>query len=154
MAKKKVEEIVTELVAPIAEKHSYELVDVEFVKEGANWYLRVYIDKPEGIGIDDCQAVSEELSDRLDETDPIVQSYFLEVSSPGLERPLKKPSDFEKYRGELVEVSLYSPLNGKKTYEGVLLGLKDGRICISQEKAGDLEFDIKEVSIVKRVIKF
>ena len=154
MAKKKIEEFVAELVMPVTEKHSYELVDVEFIKEGANWYLRVYIDKPGGITIDDCQAVSEELSDRLDETDPIEQSYFLEVSSPGLERPLKKESDFEKFKGELVEVKLYYPVEGKKIYEGQLQGLRDGRVCIKPEAAGEMEFDKDKVSLVRRVVKF
>ena len=92
------------------------LVDVEFLKEGANWYLRVYIDKPGGIAIDDCQAVSEQLSDKLDEVDPIKQSYILEVSSPGLERPLKKDSDFERFKGEQVEVKLFQPIERKKDF--------------------------------------
>jgi ribosome maturation factor RimP len=123
MAKKKVEEIVEELALPVVEELSFELVDVEFLKEGANWYLRVYIDKQGGITIDDCQAVSERLSDMLDQKDPIRQSYILEVSSPG-ERPLKKDRDYERFRGEFVEVKLYQPLNGKKIFEGELLGLK------------------------------
>lgn len=154
MARKKVEEIVTEIALPITQKNSYELVDVEFIKEGANWYLRVYIDKPGGITIDDCQIISEELSDKLDETDPIDQSYFLEVSSPGLERPLKKESDFEKFKGEQVEVKLFQPIDGKKVFEGELLGLINDKIAIRSEKAGSFEFDRDKVSIVRRVIKF
>ncbi|MDF2523912.1 MAG: hypothetical protein K0R31_1553, partial [Clostridiales bacterium] len=100
MAKRKIEETIAELALPIAEKNSFELVDVEFIKEGTNWYLRIYIDKPNGITLEDCQTVSEEISKKIDEIDPINQSYFLEVSSPGLDRPLKKEKDYEKYKGE------------------------------------------------------
>jgi len=154
MAKKKVEDIVSELALPIVSKHGFELIDVEFVKEGNNWYLRVYIDKPSGITIDDCQLVSEELSDKLDSVDPIKQSYFLEVSSPGLERPLKKESDFIKYKGELVEVRLFQPIKGKKVFEGELEGLIDNKIVIKQGKTDVLEFERENVSLVKKVIKF
>jgi len=154
MAKRKIEDVVTELAAPIVEKHSFELVDVEFVKEGVNWYLRVYIDKPEGITIDDCQVVSEELSDRLDKIDPIEQSYFLEVSSPGLERPLKRDKDFEKFKGSIVEVKLFQPLDGKKVYEGELAGLIGNRIVIKPKPDEVLEFDRDKVAIVRRVINF
>jgi ribosome maturation factor RimP len=154
MAKKKVEDIVSELALPISSKHGFELVDVEFIKEGSNWYLRVYIDKPSGITIDDCQVVSEELSDKLDTIDPIKQSYFLEVSSPGLDRPLKKESDFEKNKGELVEVKLFQSINGKKVFEGELEGLIDNKIVIKQDKTETLEFEREKVSLVRKVIKF
>ena len=153
MAKKNIEEIVTGFVLPITERHSYELVDVEFIREGAHWYLRVYIDKPDGITIDDCQIVSEELSEQMDKEDPIEQSYFLEVSSPGLDRPLKKDRDFEKYKGELVEVKVFQPINGQKVFEGELAGLKDGKILIN--KGNDIiEFERDGVAAVRRVIKF
>lgn len=118
--KERVTDIVEKLAQPIIDAAGLELVDVEFKKEGANWYLRVFIDKPEGVDIDDCSRVSEQLSDLLDEADPIPNSYFLEVSSPGAERPLKKPSDFERAVGEYVHVSLYEPLGGQKTFEGEL----------------------------------
>ncbi len=153
MAKRKVEDIVSDLAEPIAEALSYELVDVEFLKEGANWYLRVYIDKPGGIVIDDCQAVSEQLSDKLDEADPIKQSYILEVSSPG-ERPLKKERDFERFKGEIVEVKLYQPLNGKKVYEGELLGLIDDKVNIKTDEGATMSFDKKDTALVRRIIRF
>lgn len=153
MAKRKVEDIVTELAEPIVGALSYELVDVEFLKEGANWYLRVYIDKPGGIVIDDCQAVSEQLSDKLDELDPIKQSYILEVSSPG-ERPLKKERDFERFKGEIVEVKLYQPINGKKVYEGELLGLIDDKVKIKTDEGVTLSFDRKDTALVRRIIRF
>ena len=154
MIRKKVEEIVTELAEPIVRRNNFELVDVEFVKEGANRYLRVYIDKPGGITIDDCQAVSEELSDKLDAADPIEQAYFLEVSSPGLDRPLKREKDFERYKGETVEVKLFQPVDGKKTFEGELLGLVDNIISIKETSNQIIKFDRDKVAIVKRVVKF
>jgi len=116
MTKKKIEVQVEDLVLPILEEKSFDLVDVEFLKEGKNWYLRVYIDKPGGISIDDCQDVSQELSDELDRLDPIKQSYILEVSSPGLDRPLKRDKDYERYKGTEVEVKLYKPVDGKKSF--------------------------------------
>ena len=154
MTRRKIEDQVTELVAPIVQRHDFELVDVEFLKEGANWYLRVYIDKPGGIFIDDCQVVSEELGDALDKTDPIKQSYFLEVSSPGLDRPLKKEKDFEKAAGEAVEIKLFEPLNGKKLFEGSLVGLINNKIVIKQPNGETLEFERDSVSMVRKAIKF
>lgn len=154
MSKKKIVEIVTDLAESVVKKHLFELVDVEYVKEGPNWYLRIYIDKPGGITIDDCKAVSEEVSDLLDREDPIPQSYFLEVSSPGLERPLKKDSDFEKFKGELVEVKLFKAINGKKIYTGELIGLIDNKIVISQETGETIKFEREEVSLVRRTIIF
>ncbi len=151
--KKNIQQTVTELVSPVVENLNYELVDVEYVKEGANWYLRVYIDKPGGISIDDCQAVSEQISDLLDKNDPIDQSYYLEVSSPGLDRPLKTEKDFTKYKGELVEVKVFQPIDGKKIFEGELVGLKDNFIVINQD-GHDVQFERDKVAIVKRVIKF
>ena len=148
-----IQQVITELAKPIVEDLNYELVDVEFVKEGANWYLRIYIDKSGGIGIDDCQSVSEKISDILDEKDPIEQSYYLEVSSPGLERPLKTERDFIKYKGELVEIKVFQPIDGKKIFEGELVGLIDGNIVITQD-GKTLEFEKNKVAIVKRAVKF
>jgi ribosome maturation factor RimP len=116
----KITELTTELVTPIVEKLGLELVDVEFVKEGKNWFLRVYIDSSQGIDIEECGTVSEQLSEKLDELDPIEQPYFLEVSSPGVERPLKKPEDVKKAIGKQVNIKLYEPINGEKVYEGLL----------------------------------
>jgi len=152
MARRKIEDIVTELTQPIVDSMSFELVDVEFVKEGAHWFLRVYIDKPGGITIDDCQAVSERLSDELDKNDPIKQSYILEVSSPG-ERPLKKERDFERYKGQIVEVKLYQPINGRKLFEGELLGLEENSVLIRNEKGETLSFDRNDTAYVRRLIK-
>jgi ribosome maturation factor RimP len=120
VAKERVTDIVERIALPIAASENVELVDIEYKKEGADWYLRVFIDKQGGVDIDDCSRVSEQLSDQLDIVDPIPNAYFLEVSSPGAERPLKKPADFSRVIGEYVHVSLYEPLEGQKAFEGVL----------------------------------
>lgn len=120
MSKKKVTEIVEELALPITSEEGLELVDVEYKKEGANWFLRVFIDKENGVDIDDCGRVSERLSDLLDELDPIPTSYFLEVSSPGAERPLKKTNDFLRAIGKQVLITTYEQLEGNKEFEGIL----------------------------------
>ena len=118
----KITEEVEKLVSPIVEDLKLELVDIEFVKEGRDWFLRVYIDTPEGnIDIEQCAQVSEKLSEELDRTDPIPQNYFLEVSSPGAERPLKKEEDFQKAVGQYVFIKTYEPIDGMKEFEGYLL---------------------------------
>lgn len=116
----KVTALVEEMVNPILDELHLELVDIEYVKEGSNWFLRVYIDKETGVDIDECAAVSEKLSEKLDETDPITENYFLEVSSPGAERPLKKDKDFEKAIGKNVYIKTYEPIDNEKIFEGVL----------------------------------
>ena len=105
-------------------EHQFELVDVEFVKEAGNWFLRAYIDKPGGIGVDDCETVSRRLSDLLDEQDFIEESYILEVSSPGLGRPLKKDKDFERSIGESVDVRLFRAIDRQKEFTGILKALE------------------------------
>ncbi|SFA38017.1 ribosome maturation factor RimP [Anoxybacillus pushchinoensis] len=117
---KKVTHIVEELVTPILTEIGLELVDIEYVKEGKNWFLRVFIDSPTGIDIDQCGVVSERLSEKLDEVDPIPHNYFLEVSSPGAERPLKKTRDFERAVGKHVYMKTYEPIDGQKEFEGLL----------------------------------
>ncbi|CAM5185582.1 Ribosome maturation factor RimP OS=Ureibacillus acetophenoni OX=614649 GN=rimP PE=3 SV=1 [Ureibacillus acetophenoni] len=117
----KVTTVIEELVTPILEELNLELVDIEFIKEGRNWFLRVYIDTPGGgIDIEQCALVSERLSVILDEKDPIEQNYYLEVSSPGAERPLKKESDFEKAVGKFIYVKTYEPIKDMKEFEGYL----------------------------------
>jgi ribosome maturation factor RimP len=136
MSKVKIEKIVEEISIPIIDRLGYELVDVEFVMENKEWYLRIYIDKEEGISIDDCTNVSRALSDKLDEIDPIDYSYYLEVSSPGIDRPLKKDKDFIRFAGQEVKINLYKALDGKKSLIGILKGLEDNVIildCNDQE---------------------
>ena len=122
----KVTSLITELVTPIIEELNLELVDVEFVKEGRNYFLRVYVDNPqESIDIDQCAQVSERLSLILDEKDPIEQNYYLEVSSPGAERPIKKPTDFEKAVGKYIYVKTYEPIKDMKEFLGTLTAYND-----------------------------
>ncbi|MDC3416364.1 ribosome maturation factor RimP [Aquibacillus salsiterrae] len=126
----KITEKTEELVRPILTELNLELVDIEFEKEGKNWFLRVFIDKEGGVDIEECGQVSEQLSEKLDDTDPVTFPYFLEVSSPGAERPLKKPTDFEKNLGNNVYVKLYEPLDGAKEYEGVLKSFENNIVTL------------------------
>ena len=128
---KKVTEIVEDLATEILENENLELVDVEYVKEGKNWFLRVYIDKESGVDIDECGMVSERLSEKLDELDPIEHNYFLEVSSPGAERPLKKEKDFLNAIGKHVNIKTYEPIEGSKEFEGTMLSYKPEEITLS-----------------------
>lgn len=152
-------ETVENLVKPILAEHDFYLYDIEFVKESKSWYLRVYIDKKNGINIEDCALVSDELSEKLDsiEPDPIPQAYFLEVSSPGAERPLKKPSDFENAIGEYIHVSLYAPIDGNKIYEGTLKEYNDDDLVININMKGrfkDLSIPKKSIAKARLAIKF
>lgn len=123
---------VNELVEPILDENNFYLYDTEFVKEGHGWYLRVYIDKDGGITLEDCVNVSDQLSEKLDncDPDPIPQAYFLEVSSPGAERPLKKERDYQNAVGQYVHVSLYQNLDGKKVFEGDLKEVTPDQLVI------------------------
>ncbi len=145
-------ETVTDLVTPILEEQNFELVEVEFVKEGKNWFLRLFIDKDGGIDIEECAFVSEHLSEKLDtiDPDPIRQAYFLEVSSPGAERPLKKETDFEKAIGEYIHVSLYQPLGGEKIYEGILQSLNEEELVLKIKiKTREKEIAVERKNIAK-----
>jgi ribosome maturation factor RimP len=125
---------VEEMVQPYLDEHGFELVDVEYVKEGSNWFLRVFVDKDGGIDIDDCGLISEYLSQKLDENDPIPTAYFLEVSSPGAERPLKKKEDVAKSVGKNVFVTVYEPINGLKEFEGKLESFDNEELVIQTVK--------------------
>ena len=128
----KVTELVAQLAAPIAEKQGCFVWDVEFVKEAGERYLRVFIDNEEAeVNIDQCEAVSRELDAKLDEVDPIQESYIFEVCSAGAERELKRPSDFERFIGSEVSVKLYSARNGRKEYVGVLSAYEDGAVTLA-----------------------
>lgn len=127
----KVTEVVEALAAPIAAENGCGIWDVEYVKEAGSWYLRVYLDRPEGVTIDHCEAVSRALSDKLDEADPIEGSYILEVSSPGADRVLRKPEHFAAYLGKEVEVRLYRPRNGAKSVVGTLDAFEQGDVTVT-----------------------
>jgi ribosome maturation factor RimP len=131
----KVAQTVAELVTPILDEMGLELVDIEYKKEGSNWFLRVFIDNETGnIDIDDCGAVSERLSQKLDEVDPIPTAYFLEVSSPGAERPLRKESDFRKAVGKHVHITTKEPLEGASVIEGELVSFENGALTVKEPK--------------------
>lgn len=119
-----------QLVTPILTENGLELVDIEYVKEGKNWFLRVYIDKPGGVDISECSMVSEQLSEKLDASDPIKGAYFLEVSSPGAERPLKTKKDIQNSVNKNVYVTLYEAIDGEKAYEGLLKSFEDDVLTI------------------------
>lgn len=142
-----------EIVMPIIEENHFELVDVEYVKEGSNWYLRFYIDKEGGITVDDCEIVSRALSEKLDENDFIEEAYILEVSSPGLGRPLKKPKDFERSIGKEVEIKLYRAINKQKDFEGTLKSYSDNEVVITVDEE-DITFNKGDIALIRLAFDF
>lgn len=143
-------ETTEKLVQPILDEENFKLVDIEYVKEGNDWFLRVFIDKEGGITIDECGFVSTELSDKLDEVDIIKGNYFLEVSSPGVERPLKTKEDFIDNVGKNVFVTLYAPVEGEKEYEGILSNFSNDVATIDyREKSRTKQVDIPYDKIAK-----
>ena len=154
MAKKKVEDLVWELAMPIAEECNFELIDVEYKKEGKDWFLRVYIDKDGGITLDDCELLSRKLNPILDDQDPIRGSYILEVSSPGLDRPLKKERDFIRYKDREVEVKLYKPYNNSKHFKGINKGIKDDSLNILLDDDSTIKIPMNQVAQVRLYFEF
>ncbi|MCI5721981.1 MAG: ribosome maturation factor RimP [Firmicutes bacterium] len=159
MAKKKINETIAEIAEAFLKNEGLELYNVEFVKEGKDWFLRVYIDKlsddtEEYVSTDECEKVSRFLSNELDRLDPIEQNYYLEVSSPGMDRQLIEPKHYAKYAGKLVEVKLYRGVNGKKLYEGVLVGLIDNKVVIKDENENELAFDVDQVAKTNLAVVF
>ncbi len=142
-----------ELVMPIIEENQFELVDVEYVKEGSNWYLRIYADKEGGINIDDCVLISRALEEKLDKEDFIKDAYILEVSSPGLGRPLKKDKDFARSIGKSVECKLYRAIDKKKEFEGVLKDYSKETVTLEID-GEDREFNRKDISMIRLAIEF
>lgn len=142
------------LILPIINKNNYELVDVEFVREGSNWFLRAYVDKEGGFSVNDCEKVSREFSDLLDKEDFIDESYILEISSPGLGRPLKKDKDFERSLGEEVEVKLYKAVENQNEFSGILEAYDAQTVTIGFE--GDIRttFDRKNIALIRLAIDF
>lgn len=153
-----IEELVEELARPFVSERGLELVGVELVKEGANRYLRVYIDKEGGVGFDDCEAVSRAVDAKLDEILPNPPYEYFEVSSPGLERPLKRDEDFARYAGHKVALTTYAPVDGQKLFVGDLVGLVDGKVVItlSEGKAKGQEFALerKQVASARLHVEF
>lgn len=142
------------LMEPILAENHFELYDVEYVKEGGNWYLRVFIDKEGGINVNDCELVSRALSDALDRDDFIPDSYILEVSSPGLGRQLKKDKHFAKSIGEEVEIKLYKPIDKQKEWVGILMSYDEDNLSIQLENETDMVIPRKDIAIVRLTIDF
>lgn len=150
----KIASIVYQMAEPICVEQGVELVDVEYLKEGDQYVLRVYLDKPEGISLDDCQNVSSVLSDLLDEKDPITDTYTLEVSSPGIDRPLKKDADFVRFAGHNVDISTYTAVKDKKKkFTAELIGLVDGKIAV-QIDGERLEIPRDQISQIRLAVEF
>lgn len=149
----KVTEIVAKLAAPVVAEYGCEIWDVEYVREAGTWYLRVYIDKDGGVGIDDCEKISRALSPMLDETDPIEGSYTFEVSSAGAERQLKRPSDFARFIGSPVTVRLYKARDGRKEFAGALSSYDDGAVEIDCGGT-PMRFERAEIALVRLRIEF
>ena len=143
-----------EILLPIVEEYGFELVDVEYVKEGSNWYLRAYIDKPGGIGVNDCEVVSRRLSDILDEKDYIDDSYILEVSSPGLGRPLKKEKDFKRSLGEEVEIRTYRMIDRKKEFTGILKAWDADTVTIVTDTEEEQTFARADIALIRLAFDF
>ena len=149
----KVTEVVTALATPLAEEAGCSIWDVEYVREAGTWFLRVYIDRAEGISITHCEAVARPLSEILDESDPIEASYTLEISSAGADRALKRPEHFTQFIGSEVEVRLYRPYEGSKEWIGFLSVYDDGNITITVDET-TMQFEKKEVAMVRLYPRF
>ena len=149
----KVTELVTQLALPVVQAHGCELWDVEYVREGSDYFLRLYLDKDGGVDITDCEAISRAMDPILDEKDPIPSSYIFEVCSAGLERSLKRPSDFTRFLGSPITVKLYRPRNGLKEIPCVLSGYEDGKITVTAGKE-TITFEKSEVALVRLRVEF
>ena len=144
----RISDIVSRLARPVVEEEGCTLWDVEYVKEAGTWFLRIFIDREGGLSIDDCERISRRLDPMLDEADPIPDSYVFEVGSAGAERELKRPSDFEQFMGHQVEVKLYQPLDGRKSYVGELAGYDNGNVTINTGKT-EISFTKAQTAQVK-----
>ena len=145
---------VEKFLTPIMEENNYELVDVEYVKEAGTWYLRAYIDKEGGFTVDDCEMVSRRLSDWLDKEDFIDDSYILEVSSPGLGRPLKKEKDYIRSMGREVEVRLYKAIDRQKEFTGTLSAYDDKTVTLTMEDGSEAVFEKADIALIRLALDF
>ena len=149
----KVTELVASFAEPIVKQHGCELWDVEYVREGSEYFLRLYLDKEGGVDINDCEAISRAVDPILDEKDPIQGSYHFEVCSAGLERALKRPGDFERFMGSPIMIKLYRPRNGLKELPGILRGYEEGRVTLEAGKE-TITFEKSEVALVRLRVEF
>lgn len=144
---------VENLIMPVIEKNKIELVDVQYLKEGKEWYLRIFIDKPEGITLDDCELISREIGQLLDERDLIKTSYILEVSSPGIERPLKKEKDYLRFLGSKIMIKTFEAINGEKTFVGNLKEFKEGIVTLNVNEK-DINISLDKVASANLTVDF
>jgi len=142
---KDIKEKLLEVVEGVVTQKKYELVSLEWRRENRGWVLRLYIDKPGGVTVEDCVKVSETVSKMLDEVNLIHHPYLLEVSSPGIERPLTKEEHFERFKGERVEISLKTPVKGRKNFKGLLLGIKEGKVLVELDTGEWVEMDLSNI---------
>ena len=149
----KVTEIVAKLAEPVVQAHGCQLGDVEYVREGDQRFLRIFLDKETGVDINDCEAISRAMDPLLDEADPIAESYHFEVCSAGLERTLKRPGDFERFMGSAITVKLYRPRNGLKEIPCVLSGYDNGKVTVTAGKE-TITFEKSEVALVRLRVEF
>ena len=149
----KTEKLAYDLAAPVAESHGYEIYDVEYVKEGPHWFLRIFIDRSEGVNVDDCETVSREVGALLDEKDAIDVNYFLEISSPGIERSLRQDEHFEKAVGSRVKIKLYRPQDGIKEAVGELADFSDGNVVVNTD-GGQVNIPKKNIAKANIVFDF
>lgn len=147
-----IEQRTEEIARPVIEANNLELVDIEYVKEKDNYYLKIFIDKEGGIFVDDCELVSRAIDPELDKQNFIKDEYILEVSSPGLDRKLRRDSEFVKYAGRLVDIKLYKKIDGVKELQAELVGLKDNKIVLKNEKGENIEFAREDVAVIKLAV--
>ena len=143
-----------ELITPILERMHFELVDVEYVKEGGTWYLRAYIDKEGGITVNDCEAVAREMNEILDKEDFVEDSYVFEVSSPGLGRPLKKEKDYVRSMGKEVEIRTYRAINREKEFYGILSAYDENTVTIKTEDETEMTFEKSDIALIRLAFDF
>lgn len=143
-----------ELITPIIERMQFELVDVEYVKEGSMWYLRAYIDKEGGITVNDCEAVAREMNEILDREDFVEDSYIFEVSSPGLGRPLKKEKDYIRSMGKAVEIRTYRPINREKEFYGILSAYDESTVTIEPQDGEKMTFEKSDIALIRLAFDF
>ena len=143
-----------ELITPILDRMNFELVDVEYVKEGGTWYLRAYIDKEGGITVNDCEAVAREMNDILDREDFVEDSYVLDVSAPGLGRPLKKEKDYIRSMGREVEIRTYRAINREKEFYGILSAYDENTVTIKTEDGTEMTFEKSDIALIRLAFDF
>ena len=143
-----------ELITPILDRMNFELVDVEYVKEGGTWYLRAYIDKEGGITVNDCEAVAREMNEILDKEDFVEDSYVFEVSSPGLGRPLKKEKDYVRSMGKEVEIRTYRAINREKEFYGILSAYDENTVTIKTEDETEMTFEKIDIALIRLAFNF